>query len=683
MMAASPADVRRDAGLLDRAWMVCASGQALMFVLTLAAMAFAVGALLPQLPYGLEGAAAERWLASAVSQTPGGSALRAAGAFDVAGSGWSRAVVAVLAFLLALRVAGQVRFLLDELRARAAGTLRPAPTALPEVILPAADSPGEVAQHAAPRLKSAYGPPVAEEPTPARRGYYVRRPAGLVGPLAGYAGGLLLSLGLLVQAVLGWSAGELALVPGARATLSHAPGLSLALSALSETGEAELLLGGAGGELAARAAPGIPARWGNLWAAHTGSGDAIAVRAAAGGAPLELQPLDEIGQLAPTLRLPFRETSSEQAFAIPSEGLAYRAVSYASLPERGIPGPVILVEAYRGDSASPIGTALIEDRGELLAGDVLLEIVRERHVLLSASYLPGVPFVAAGGLLLLVGAALVAYIGSRRAWLAVLPAAAGALVAARAAAAWESAVETARVAALALCDDFTSAPGGLQKPDAADHPWPNSRVIRVWSMTGALAAAAWLSWQGLAARAWPGGWETAIAMLALGVFVWTGFEAWRLMAVQELAAATAAGSALLLIGVIGAGLPGPVPTHPQPGMLLLGWALAGVGCGAWVTATFRQLHAGDPTAGGRAVAILSFPLLTAAGMALGWWRIAGSAALMPGSRSGYWLCVAWLAGAVYLHATSGWRPPRVLRWLPIAAAAAAGAAGLLAAFTAS
>ena len=39
-------------------------------------------------------------------------------------------------------------------------------------------------------------------------------------------------------------------------------------------------------------------------------------------------------------------------------------VSYPALPERGVAGPVFLVEAYRQSQAEPALSELVEDRGD-------------------------------------------------------------------------------------------------------------------------------------------------------------------------------------------------------------------------------------------------------------------------------------------------------------------------------
>jgi hypothetical protein len=146
-------------------------------------------------------------------------------------------------------------------------------------------------------------------------------------------------------------------------------------------------------------------RWGNLWVYQQATGPALTVTAQDGeGHPLALQSLATGGESGPELHLLFRQNQSEQGFGLPTANLTFRAVSYPSLPEKGIARPVFLVEAYRGDAATPVLSQLVEDEAETTVDGVLLSLRRDRYVLLGAAYLPGWSVVSIGGLLALAGA---------------------------------------------------------------------------------------------------------------------------------------------------------------------------------------------------------------------------------------------------------------------------------------
>jgi hypothetical protein len=114
-----------------------------------------------------------------------------------------------------------------------------------------------------------------------------------------------------------------------------------------------------------------------------------------------------------------------------------------------------------------------------------------------------------------------------------------------------------------------------------------------------------------------------------------------------------------------------------------GWlaVLAGSVWGLWLARRRGEFPAAA-TDRGRPAALFSYPWLTAALLAGVAWNLAARAiflALQPGDL---WPLVAWLLGAIYLHATSTWRPRRVPAWLATAMAALALITAVLAALNA-
>lgn len=182
-------------------------------------------------------------------------------------------------------------------------------------------------------------------------------------------------------------------------------------------------------------------------------------------------------------------------------------------------------------------------------------------------------------------------------------------------------------------------------------------------------------------------------------------EAWQTPRVLHLLPASIMlGGAIVLAGV---SILGAVPSAPQADAwtFILRNALAGAGLAAWIPAMAASAlwavrsgapaeavdpllppdargmrgRTGDP---GRAIALASFPLLTAALLLGGTGDMLAFAAPWRAVPGELWVLAAWCMGAAYLHATSGWRPLRLPAWLPASLAAAtllAGVAAVLAA----
>jgi hypothetical protein len=172
--------------------------------------------------------------------------------------------------------------------------------------------------------------------------------------------------------------------------------------------------------LAARANVGAnrPAFWGALWLAQRATGPALAVTGVdQTGRPVLLQssePGAHVGQAAHVL---FTATQTEQVFTVPARNIAFRVVNYPALPERGIPEPVFLVEAYRGNDPTPAVSQLIQKPDVLTLDDVSYTFQPERHAVLSLAYVPGIAPLALGALLVLAGAVICLWWGNARTWI--------------------------------------------------------------------------------------------------------------------------------------------------------------------------------------------------------------------------------------------------------------------------
>lgn len=407
---------------LDRFWRLASGGRMTLALVLLVGATLAVAALFPQLPTGLDNVAAERWLGTAASSYRGmATTFRALGVFTILEGPWLRGLLALLAYNLALRLADQAHRVGEA--TRPAAVPPPFPPGLISRALSLAVAPQAAVEAVQAAMRPRYPLLVAEISADHAQIYGRRHRVGAVGGLLLAAGPLLLLAGLIVNSATGWRTTEIPITTNSSVTLSVAGGLQIQLDKIEGDGSQAtsfITLGWPDGRqegLRVRAMQ--PTRSGNLWIVQTASGPALEARAYSGVRPLLLQALTVGGQVSEEIHAPFRQTQTEQAFAIPARNLALRVVSYSALPEQGIQRPVFLVEAYRGDDPTPLLTQLVEDAASLTIEDVTIELRRDRHAVLTAAYLPGMALLALGVLLLAVGAVLVLGWGFTETWVFV------------------------------------------------------------------------------------------------------------------------------------------------------------------------------------------------------------------------------------------------------------------------
>jgi hypothetical protein len=378
---------RRIGSILDALWYAGSALETLVVLLALLAVTIGAAALFPQQSPALQGAAAERWLASTASGYPGlGSFLRQIGAFNISGSLWLRILTAALAFNVALRLAIQAAALAQLIRDRRRASL-PVETAPPDE------------QHA--------GEPHSTF-------------SATAGPLLAYAGTLILLAGLFLNGIAGWRTAEIALASGGSTALGRPSAPWVSLEELTGSEQHPIArIGLADGEnkkptSIGLAAAGQPIRWGNFWIALRSAGPALQAAAKdSRGRPLLLQALEpgdagglSQGEVSEEVNLLFRQTEAEQEFALPSANLTFRVVSYPSLPERGINVPVFLIEVYEGDEPAPALSDFVVDKAILVLNGSTLDLRRDRYATVEAAYLPGlIPFLL-GWLVLFSGVIL-------------------------------------------------------------------------------------------------------------------------------------------------------------------------------------------------------------------------------------------------------------------------------------
>lgn len=484
--------------------------------------------------------------------------------------------------------------------------------------------------------------------------YAGRRAWAAIGPLLTYAGPLFILGGLLWSSMAGWRASDIALTTGTPVYPAQAQGAALTLiDASGSPGERPVVVEMTRGEANSYfwLSYERPIIYKGVWVVQRDSGPALSVRAEAEGRTLRLQLLESRGAAGETLHLRFTQNESEQGFSVTDRGLAFRVVSYESLPDRAITGPVFLVEGYRGSDATPQLSELVEETGAVEWEGVTLTLQRDRYVVVDLAAVPGWPVTLLGGLLLLAGAAVTAWAGMTRVWINAATDSDGTQVA-------------VRVAAPARGQDLVS-----------------------W-IAAALAVSSDASPE-----------ETTADRSTL-------FDAWEATtALFPVPASIMLGGAAVLAGVSILGAAGSAP-HSHAWTFILRNALAGAGLAAWIPALAASSlwalrsrapgeavdpllppdahgmrgRTGDP---GRAVALAAFPLLTAALLLGGIGNLLAFATPWRAAPGELWVLAAWCMGAAYLHATSGWRPLRLPAWLPVVLAAATLAAGVAAVLAAA
>jgi hypothetical protein len=196
---------RRIGSILDTFWYVGSAPETLMVLLALLAVTLGFAALFPQQPPWLQGAAAVRWVASAAGEYPGiGQFLSQIGMFTIDESAWLRALGAILAFNVALRLAIHAAALVQLARDR-----RKASTVVEFATLNGHDV-NTLPDHADPLGHRGDG---AQSTIPAT-----------AGALMAYAGALIILVGLFHNGIAGWRATEIALAPGGRLAPSQRDG---------------------------------------------------------------------------------------------------------------------------------------------------------------------------------------------------------------------------------------------------------------------------------------------------------------------------------------------------------------------------------------------------------------------------------------------------------------------------
>jgi hypothetical protein len=232
------------------------------------------------------------------------------------------------------------------------------------------------------------------------------------------------------------------------------------------------------------------------------------------------------------------------------------------------------------------------------------------------------------------------------------------------------------------------------------------RRNRLWLPLAALGAGLVAVLVGLGSHVWQSAEPSAeaLALLAGGALVVTAWAALRWTGPSEssanerslaLAGALLGAAALTFAAAALAwrGAPTLAALSARTWLSSLRAALTSIGLGGWLPvcagsvwglwlASRREEFPVAATDRGRPAALFSYPWLTAALLATVIWNLAARATILTLQPGDLWPLVAWLLGAIYLHATSTWRPRRVTAWLATVLAGLAFVAAVLTALSA-
>jgi hypothetical protein len=101
--------------------------------------------------------------------------------------------------------------------------------------------------------------------------------------------------------------------------------------------------------------------------------------------------------------LSFRAAGEEGYFAVPGQGLSFRLIGYDALPQRGIEGAVIQIQAYRSGQVTPLWEAFLQDQASLFLDGVEYRFQRNYYAILQLAFAPGLWLFVLGLLMILAG----------------------------------------------------------------------------------------------------------------------------------------------------------------------------------------------------------------------------------------------------------------------------------------
>jgi len=428
----TPAKIPRERDILDTLWRLFSSTELAAVVLLVVALASALGAFFPQAPSQAtrDSAVYAQWLASAEGRY--GSwfdFLDAMSLFDVYGSWWFRALLALLAFGLIISTAERVISLWPSIRQ--AG-VKQDDESFVDASKQAVFSVDRPVEQLVERLKAMLTRRLCRTLVEREEGMvylYADRLWVEAAALLGHIGLIVILAGVVVTNRLAWQEDAVTLSPGQSYEIGH--GLDAVLrfkkleldaypngsprdyrtyvQIIEDDAEVEQIIG-----------VNRPFTYRGVSFYQISHGMAVAVKASdQDGQSLLLQSFAEGAETAAVVSLPFWGHQSERHFAVPAQDVVFQLVFYQSLPDHGYDGPVFLVQAYQGSAIEPMYSGFIEKSSSLKVGGATYHLALDQYSVLRIVRDPAVAVVVWGLLLTIVGHFLWLYWSPIRLWAAV------------------------------------------------------------------------------------------------------------------------------------------------------------------------------------------------------------------------------------------------------------------------
>jgi hypothetical protein len=264
-----------------------------------------------------------------------------------------------------------------------------------------------------------------EEETPTGASLYADRSRiGVLGPLLGNVGALLLLLGLFINSAWGWQTGDLLLAPEQEIALGHGTGLGLRLAQATHAASSGqlLFLDGSGQAVARPLGIARPARHSGISVHQKDDGPALMVRGEdQAGQPLTLHSLTAEGTAGDSVSLTFDQPQAERHLTVPDHNLALRIVAQTSASEDQADQVTFMLQVYQGGSSEPVLETSIRESSVLEVDEARLELRPERYAVLRVAYSPGLAWLFAGGLLILLGVTVPLTWPALQVWAELIP----------------------------------------------------------------------------------------------------------------------------------------------------------------------------------------------------------------------------------------------------------------------
>jgi len=396
---------------LAAAWRIVGSSSARLVLTALLLVALLLGSLLPQVPtaLGTDRAVIDRWVnGTAARYGPWAAALKALQLFDIAHALWFHLLLAAVGWHFLIQSAQAAASALSALGRRA---LPGIPHGRGQAAEASLAPPLRDALHATRSALAAGGLQLlrtSEDESAATEAqlYADRNRWGLLARVLRSISPLLILAGLLANTIWGWRTGELRLAAGQQTDLGPRAEVSVRMVVIPSAGRrgSVQFLPETGEPVTKPLGAALPACVAGVCVHQTGDGPALGVSAHGSGGrllPLRAEDSDEVSELL----LLFGQPQAERLFTVPDASLAIRVIAIAAQPSEAMGTVPLLLQAYKTGSSTPVLEVPIDSATTVSIGEVSLDLTPQRYLSMTACHLPGVPWLAAGALLLLLGVA--------------------------------------------------------------------------------------------------------------------------------------------------------------------------------------------------------------------------------------------------------------------------------------